>query len=181
MKRRQFITMLSGAAASWPLVSRAQQAAMPVVVLLRVGSADAFAREAAAFREGLNQTGYVDRQNVTIEYHWLEGPIDRLPELVADLVRRQVAVIATPGGVTDHRASVWRDRRVHGGGAYYGTYTVSDADASMTMHVDGSNHANEVGRDVKRVISLNDDEMIVANQNPSGAAGSTKLTWKRSN
>jgi putative ABC transport system substrate-binding protein len=72
---------------------------MPVVGFIRDGSADASARLAAAFRKGLNETGYVEGQNVTVEYHWLEGQYDRLPVLVADLVRRQVAVIATPGGV----------------------------------------------------------------------------------
>ena len=70
---------------------------MPVVGFINGGSADASARYAAAFRKGLNETGYVEGQNVTVEYHWLEGQYDRLPALVADLVRRQVAVIATPG------------------------------------------------------------------------------------
>ena len=84
----------------WPLAARAQQPALPVVGFIRDGSADASARLAAAFRKGLNETGYVEGQNVTVEYHWLEGQYDRLPALVAELVRRQVAVIATPGGVT---------------------------------------------------------------------------------
>ena len=72
---------------------------MPVVGFIRDGSADASARFVAAFRKGLNETGYVEGQNVTVEYHWLEGQYDRLPALLADLVRRQVAVIATPGNV----------------------------------------------------------------------------------
>jgi putative ABC transport system substrate-binding protein len=95
--RRQFISTIAGAAAVWPLGARAQQPALPVVGFLRLGSADSNARNVAAFRKGLNETGYVEGQNVTVEYHYLEGQYDRVPALVADLVRRQVAVIATPG------------------------------------------------------------------------------------
>jgi putative ABC transport system substrate-binding protein len=93
MKRREFITILGGAA-TWPIVARAQQRAMLVVGFIHDGSADALAHLGVAFRKGLGETGYVEGQNVTVEYHWLEGQYDRLPALVADLVRRRVAVIA---------------------------------------------------------------------------------------
>jgi putative ABC transport system substrate-binding protein len=99
MRRREFITLVGSAAATWPLTARAQQPALPVVGFIRDGSANASAPLAAAFRNGLNETGYIDGQNVTVEYHWLEGKYDRLSALVTDLVRRQVAVIATPGNV----------------------------------------------------------------------------------
>jgi putative ABC transport system substrate-binding protein len=95
MKRRAFIKLLGGASA-WSISARAQQPALPVVGFIRNGSADASAPFANAFRKGLNETGLVEGQNVTVEYHWLEGQYDRLPALMADLVRRQVAVIATP-------------------------------------------------------------------------------------
>ena len=99
MNRREFITVLSGTAATWPLAARAQQAAMPVIGFIRDGTAEANARYVAAFRKGLSETGVVESQNVTVEYHWLEGRYDRLPALMADLVRRQVAVITTAGNV----------------------------------------------------------------------------------
>ena len=99
MRRREFITLIGGAAVVWPLAVRAQPA-VPVIGFIRDGSADASARQVAAFRKGLNETGYVEGQNVTVEYHWLEGQYDRLPTLMGDLVRRQVAVIATVGNVT---------------------------------------------------------------------------------
>jgi putative ABC transport system substrate-binding protein len=95
--RRDFIMLAGSAALTWPLAARAQQPTMPVVGFINPGSPDVFARYVAAFRKGLNETGYVEGQNVTVEYHWLEGQYDRVPALVADLVRRRVAVIATPG------------------------------------------------------------------------------------
>ena len=83
-------------AAAWPLAARAQQPAMPVVGFINGGTADAYAPFVAAVRKGLNETGFVDGQNVRVEYHWLEGKYDQLPALMADLVRRGVSVIATP-------------------------------------------------------------------------------------
>jgi putative ABC transport system substrate-binding protein len=96
LRRRDFVRLLGGsAAATWPLAASAQQA-MPVVAFVNAASPDA--ARTTAFRKGLAETGTVESQNVTVEYHWLEGQFDRLPALMADLARRRVAVIATPGG-----------------------------------------------------------------------------------
>jgi putative ABC transport system substrate-binding protein len=96
VRRRQFITLLGGAAA-WPIAASAQQPATPVVGLVNARSPEASERQVAAFRKGLNEAGCVEGQNVTVEYHWLNGQYDRLASLMADLVHRRVAVIATPG------------------------------------------------------------------------------------
>ena len=97
MRRRDFIKVIAGSATAWPVTARAQQP-MPVIGYLGTTTADDFTSRLAAFREGLKQTGYIEGQNVVIEYRWPEGHYDRLPVLAADLVRRQVAVIAAVGG-----------------------------------------------------------------------------------
>ena len=99
IRRREFIAGLGGAV-SWPLAARAQQRAMPVIGLMSLWSREASADNAAAFRKGLGESGYFEGQNVTVEYHWLDGQPDRAPALLDDLIRRSVAVIATPGATS---------------------------------------------------------------------------------
>jgi ABC-type uncharacterized transport system substrate-binding protein len=123
MRRREFIAGLGGAAA-WPMVASAQQPAMPVVGFLHPASIDVLADRVRAFRQGLKDTGFIEGENVAVEYRWAEDQTERLPALAAELVRRRVAVIAAVGGNLRYLRPRWRQRRLVGGDPFFNSRRV---------------------------------------------------------
>jgi putative tryptophan/tyrosine transport system substrate-binding protein len=114
MRRRDFIAVTAGAAVTWPLMARAQQP-MPVIGFLNVASPEGYTPYVAAFREGLKESGYIEGQNVAIEFHWAEGHYERLPEMAADLAQRQISVIVanTPANLAAKKATGHDSRCIH--------------------------------------------------------------------
>ncbi len=149
--RRAFIALL--AASAWPLAARAQQPT-PIVGLINSRSAQDAVRNVAAFRKGLDETGYVEGQNVTVEYHWMEGQFDRLPALMADLVRRRVAVIATPAfrlGAQAAKAATTLATR-YGIPAIYSNREFPEVGGLMSYGTDGLDTWHQVGIYTGRIL-----------------------------